>query len=221
MVNAQPWPCGALRLFHPPKATSVCNKYFYNFGAKYSRFRHRSPMGMRKRQFLFIFTTICNAATYILHAISPSPQTLQKAMETALFCLKTRMFALRKWVVCASQLHELSPKSGASAPQNPHIRTICRTICHCQASKTRFSKVKISSRNRLFSARVCNLCRLKNIACEKRRAGAGLWIQLVALPFEVWLEVHAHQRIFLLASNLFSAALRLSLRYIIRICIMR
>ena len=149
-------PLNARTLFYPC-ATSVCNKYFYNLGAKYSCFRHWSPMGMRKRQFSVIFPTACNAMIYVLRIISSSPQTLRKATQVASFCLKTRMFALRGWVVCASQLHELSPKSGASAPQNPHIRTICRTICHCQASKTRFSKVKISSRIRRFSVRVCNV----------------------------------------------------------------
>ena len=95
--------------------------------------------------------------TYVLRIISSSPRTLRKATQVASFCLKTRTFALHGWVVCAPQLHELSPKSGASALQNPHIRAIRHAICHSRTSKTRFSKVKISSRIRSFSARVCNV----------------------------------------------------------------
>ena len=140
-----------------PNVTPVCNKYFYNFGAKYSRFRHWPPMGMRKHRFSVISATVCNSVIYTPCIISSSPQTLQKATEAASFCLKTCMNALRKWGVCAPQLHELSPKSGAFAPQNPHVRPKTHAICHCRASKTRFSKVKINSRNRCFSPRVCNV----------------------------------------------------------------
>ena len=150
-------PLNARPLFYPPSAMSVCNKYFYNLWAKYSRFRHWSPMGIRKRQFSVISPTACNAMTYVLRIISSSPRTLRKATQVASFCLKTRTFALHGWVVCAPQLHELSPKSGASALQNPHIRAIRHAICHSRTSKTRFSKVKISSRIRSFSARVRNV----------------------------------------------------------------
>ncbi len=101
----------------------VCNKFLYNLGAKYSRFCQRLPIGTQKRCFSAIFAINCNTTTYTQHILFTPRRTRQKATEMASFCPKTRVFAPRKWVVCTSQLHELSPKSGASAPQNPYIRT--------------------------------------------------------------------------------------------------
>ena len=119
---------------------TVCNKLPYNLGSKYSRFCHWLPIGTQKRCFLAIFTINCNTATYIPHMLSTPRKTRQKTTKNALFCPKTHVFALRKPPVCPPQLHELSPKSGASAPQNPYIRAQNHAICLCKILERDFRK---------------------------------------------------------------------------------
>ena len=111
---------------------------------------------MRIRQFLAISTTCYIAATYILCTIPTTFKILQKATKAASFCHKTGVFAPRKWVSCQQQLHELSPKSGASARKNQHARIRNHPIPPPPRPTSGFLKVKICSRNRRFSARVCN-----------------------------------------------------------------
>ena len=134
----------------------MCNKLFYNLDSKYSRFCNQPPIGMRIRQFLAISTTCYIAATYILCTIPTTFKILQKATKAASFCHKTGVFAPRKWVSCQQQLHELSPKSGASARKKPHARIRNHPIPPPPRPTSGFLKVKICSRNRRFSARVCN-----------------------------------------------------------------
>ncbi len=122
----------------PTRAAPVCNKLFYNLGSKYSRFYHHCPIGMRIRQFSAIFTTNCIATTYIPPAFYSPFKTRQKATERASFCHETGMFAPRKWVSCPQQLHQLSPKSGASAHRNPHIHVRNHAFCLCQTLKQDF-----------------------------------------------------------------------------------